>query len=108
MERSRYEYFYTRAQPFAGAVVFYVAAGLCMAAWAFTRRITLRRCGQALMVCGVSLHAGGMLWLGLIAGGVPPVNSYTSAIAAGLVAALAATLAVRQRGFRRVAAIHAK
>ena len=108
VERSRYEYFYTRAQPFAGAAVFYIAAGLCMGAWVFTRRVMLRRGGQVLMVLGLSLHAAGMLWLGLIAGGVPPVNTYTSAIAAGLVAATAATFAVRQRGFRRVAAVHAR
>ena len=100
LERSRYEYFYTRVQPFTGAAVFYLAAGLFMGAWVFTRRVALRRSGLVLMALGVSVHTAGMLWLGLISGGMPPVNAYTSTLGASLLAAMLATVVMRQRGLR--------
>ena len=107
VERTRYEYFYTRAQPFTGAAIFYIAAGVFMGAWVYTRRVMLRRGGLLLMALGVSVHAAGMLWLALIAGGMPPINSYTSTLGASLAAAMLAMLVMRQRGLR-VAAIRAR
>ena len=110
LERSRYEYFYTRVQPFTGAAIFYIAAGLFMGAWVFTRRVALRRGGLVLMALGVFVHTAGMLWLGLISGGMPPVNSYTSTLGASLLAAMLATVVMRQRGLRLggVAALRTK
>ena len=96
--RARAEFAYYRAQPFTRAAAVYFAAFVLMCIPAFRRHADMRRCAMVLVCGAVLLHAVGLLWLMVIARGLPPMNLYIVALTAGLgVAAIAAAAAFGRR-----------
>src|SRR3954468_2814960 len=85
-DRTRYEYSFTRVRPFVRAAAFYLLACMALCLPAFRRDAVVRRAGLSLLGVGLTVHAAGVVWLFLMAGGRPPFNVFTAVLELSLVA----------------------
>ena len=83
MAKSRAEVFFNQLQPFYGALVIYVLAGLIVVFSWFNLSETLRRSGMWLIGLAFVIHTIGLVYRMVLEGRPPVTNLYSSAIFIG-------------------------
>lgn len=97
VDAARSEYRYTTVQPFLRAAALYLVAAIFLAAALVRRSDRMRRVALPVFALGAALHAFGLFWLVMIAGGLPPMNAYIGALSFGLVITVTVAAAALMR-----------
>ncbi len=81
--KARAEVFFNQMQPFYGAMVIYVLAGLLAVFYWFNLSETIRRCSVWLVWLALVIHTVGLIYRMVLEGRPPVTNLYSSAIFIG-------------------------